>query len=266
MTNTYQLITEEFVDDMQAIRSVVATFDDLTKLPKVRIAAANSATLLVAATFEEFVREMAREFARVIVSNTSTFDKLPVKLAATAWKRTMDSLSKITFKSDENNSGIQQIFGTAQARFSVISEFCRGDLTQNIYEDLIHNENNMRPSELNGLFAVSGLSNMCLKMSDKQIVLDTFGEVESGKAHGKLLQNINNFIDRRNSIAHTLRSGRSSSPDQISTDILMLESVGRAMCETLSYGVTVEITPGATRPPTSPNPTHPKPIKHRDLR
>lgn len=230
MASGYEVIAEEFVDDMEAIRSLVETFSDPQKSAKARLAAANSATLLVAATFEEFIREMAREFARAVVTRTESFEKLPPKLAATAWKRTMDGLAKVRF---DDTQSADNIFRTTQARFTVIYEFCKGDLTQDIYRDLIHNENNMRPGEINGLFKVSGLSDVCKKASDKQCLLDFFGEVEPGKAHGKVLAGLEDFFERRNAIAHALNPGQSSGPDQIINDIDMLEVFGKALRETL---------------------------------
>ena len=232
MTSVFQVITDEFVEDLDTIRSLVTTFSDSTKSSKSRIAAANSATLLVAATFEEFVREMAREYARVVVTNSQSFAKLPAKLASTAWKRTMEGLSKI--KIDGTSSAkIDNVFGAALARFSTIYDFCKGDLTKDIYRELIHNENNMRPQEINVLFSVSGLSDVCSKVSDKKPLVDEFGETESGKVHGKLLSGLNDFFERRNDIAHALNPGRSSSPEKIAADIDMLESFGKALRETL---------------------------------
>jgi hypothetical protein len=233
MASVFEVITEEFVDDMEAIRSLVVTFSDPQKTAKARIAAANSATLLVAATFEEFVREMAREYARAVVTNTESFDKLPPKLASTAWKRTMDGLSKVRFDGNQTGAGTENAFGATQARFTVIYDFCKGDLTQDIYRDLIHNENNMRPGELNSLFKVSGLGDVCKKLSDKQPMLEVFGETEAGKAHGKLISSLEDFFERRNAIAHALNPGQSSGPAQIDNDINILERFGKALCETL---------------------------------
>lgn len=234
MATAFEIITEEFIDDMEAIRSLVVTFSDPQKTVKARLAAANSATLLVAATFEEFVREMAREYARAVVTNTESFERLPPKLASTAWKRTMDDLSKLRFDGDQaGGAGTENAFGAAQVRFTVIYDFCKGDLTQDIYRDLIHNENNMRPSELNSLFKVSGLGDVCKKLSDKQPLLEVFGETEPGKAHGKLIAGLEDFFERRNAIAHALNPGRSSGPAQIDNDINILERFGEALCETL---------------------------------
>lgn len=238
MTYAFDAIREDFIDDMAAIRLLVRKFDDPRESSKARIAAANSATLLVAATFEEFVREMAREVARAVVANAGSFEKLPPKLAATAWKRTMEGLAKVRLDDRQSGAGTENVFGAAQARFSVIYDFCRGDLTQDIYRDLIHNENNMRPNELNGLFKVSGFGDVCRGLSDKPAILEIFGESEPGKAHGKLLSGLEDFFERRNGIAHSLNSGKSSGPEQIIKDISVLECFGTALCETLKVLLT----------------------------
>ena len=242
MITVFQLITEEFLENTAAIRSLIVTLSDINRNPvKVRIAAANSATLLVSATFEEFIREMAREYAKTVVSRVCSVEDLPPKMVSVAWKRTMDGLSKIKFDGDMLKNNISNVFGVAQARFSVIHDFCRGDLSQDIYRDLIHNENNMRPNELNGLFKVSGLGDVCAKLSDKAPILQFFGEIEAGKTHGKLILHLEDFFERRNTIAHALNIGQSSSPDRIVTDLDMLESFAASLRETLD-----NLSPGPT--------------------
>lgn len=233
MASTFGLIAEEFLDDLEAIRALVVTFSDQSHPAKMRIAAANSATLLVAATFEEFVREMAREYARHVVSKAQSFEKVPAKLVSVAWKRTMESLSKIRIKGQENSPSQENPFVVAQTKFSSIYDFCRGDLTKDIYRELIRNESNMLPGEVNGLFKVSGLGDICTKLSDKLPILEFFGESDSGRAHGRLLEAAEDFFERRNAIAHALNPGQSNAPDQIIKDIDLLESFGRALCETL---------------------------------
>lgn len=246
MATVFDLIAEEFRDDVAAIRSLVNGFSDPSNPPKTRIAAANSATLLIAATFEEFVREMARQFAKVAVSSVTAFDQLPAKLATTVWKRTLEGLARIKVDSEAvNNAG--HPFWVAQARFAVVYEFCKGDLSQDIYRELIHNENNMRPGELNAMFKISGLSDVCLKSSDKAPLLQHFGETEPGKAHGLLLVAFEDFFERRNAIAHALNSRQSSSPEQITEDLDMLEDFASALAETLN----------ATAPPPAAQPLPP---------
>ena len=78
MTTELTLITEEFDSDLEAIRLLVNAFKNSPPIsaPKARIAAANSATLLLAATFEEFVREMARAYAKAVVTAAHSLEEL----------------------------------------------------------------------------------------------------------------------------------------------------------------------------------------------
>lgn len=229
--SVFEIIREDFAAELGAIRELVQTFDGGGKLAKTRLAAANSATLLVAATFEEFVREMAREHARAVVARVSSFDRLPNKLVSTAWKRSMESLARVRF--DVDQPAREGLMVDTQVRFSVVYEFVKGDLTKDIYRDLIHNENNMRPGELNAMFTVAGLSNICLKVCDKPAILIFFGESEAGKAHGKLIAALEEFFERRNSIAHSLNAGQSNGPEQIFNDLDMLLAFSEAMSRTL---------------------------------
>jgi len=229
--SVFEVIREDFVGELDAIRQLITTFDGHGKTAKARIAAANSATLLVAATFEEFVREMAREHARAVVTRTASFDKLPRRLASTAWRRSMTSLARVRF--DVEQSARESLMVDTQARFLVIYEFVKGDLTQDIYRELIHNENNMRPNELNSMFNIAGLSDVCSKVCDKPAMLTFFGETDEGKAHGKLLAALEDFFERRNGIAHALNPGQSSGPEQIMTDLDMLQAFSEAMVQTL---------------------------------
>ena len=231
MAGVFEIIREDFVSELDAIRQLVTTFDGHGKTAKTRVAAANSATLLLAATFEEFVREMAREHARAIVLRTTSFDKLPQRFAATAWRRSMESLARVDFGVEQ--SAREGLMLDTQARFSVIYEFVKGDLSQDIYRELVHNENNMRPKELNSMFSVAGLNDVCLKVCHRPAMQTFFGETDPRKAHGKLLVALDDFFERRNNIAHALNPGQSSAPQQIATDLDMLQAFSEAMVQTL---------------------------------
>ena len=234
VSTDFAVIAEEFDNDLGAIRLLVNAFDDpQTSAPKARIAAANSSTLLLAATFEEFVREMARAYARAVVASSKSIEMLPSRLAHTAWRRTMETLARVQIGRTTKGFSAESVLLDAQTRFNVVSEFCKGDLSQDIYSDLIYNENNMRPSEINSLFRVSELRDVCCKVSDKEPLLRNFNESEPGKVHGQLLRGIEEFFGRRNGIAHSLNLARSSGPDQIIKDINMLSAFGWSLCETL---------------------------------
>ena len=163
------------------------------------------------------VREMARAYAKAVVEATKSFKKLPQKLANTAWRRTMETLAR----SEIGNENHSEVFSEAQKRFNAVYNFCKGDLTQDIYGPLIHNENHMRIGEINSLFRVSNLGDVCRRISEKQPLLRNFCETEKDKVHGRLQNCLEEFFERRNLIAHSLNSVSSSGPDQILKDIDM---------------------------------------------
>lgn len=234
MSSTFEVILEDFEEELEAVHALVdASADPKLGRPRARVAGANAAVLLLAATFEEFVREMARAYARAVVQACASYDKLPPKLATVAWKRTMEALARVQLNPKTTVFSRDSIFADAQTRFTVTYEFCRGDLDQDIYGDLIHNENNMRPQEINGLFGLSGLKNVCFVVAEDEALRDFLGESEQGKAHARLTEQIESFFERRNQVAHSINAMRSSGPELIVNDIELMRQFGRALSATL---------------------------------
>jgi len=242
MPSAFAVILEDFEDELTAVGALVsASADPNTARPKTRIAGANAAVLLLAATFEEFVREMARAYARAIVEACDSYEKLPHKLATVLWKRTMEALARLQLSPRKEIFSRESIFSDALTRFTVTYQFCRGDISQDIYEDLIHNENNMRPQEINSLFNLSGLKNVCMVASDNDGLMELLNETEPTKANARLVDRMDEFYERRNQIAHSIRAMRSSGPQEISGDIEMMRRFGQALC--LALEKQLEVAP-----------------------
>lgn len=234
MSSEFAIIREEFDAELVAIQGIIAPFaDPRTVQPKARVAAVNAATLLLAATFEEFIREMATAYAKLIVGRCTAVADLPSKFLETAWRRSLNTLSNMPKDIKEAGVMRESALNAAETSFSNIMEFSRGDLTRDIFSELIHNENNMRVKEANSLFALSGLSNVCLLVCDKAPLLTHFSETEPGKANGQLQLELDDFMNRRNQIAHSISTMRSSGPDTLAKDCQMLDALGKALCETL---------------------------------
>lgn len=247
MPTVFELIKEEFTGELDAIRLLVTTLDEPGRPARVRVAAANSATLLVAATFEEYIRQSAREYARLVVSNARSFADLPKKLSATAWRRSLERLAKVSFDIEDQPTR-NSLLLMAGSTFSAVHEFVRGDLTKDIFGDLIHNENNMRPNELNSMFKVAGLGDVCAKLCDMQPIKDHFEEAEQGKTHGKMITALEEFMERRNSIAHALNPGSSTGADQILKDLDMLGALAASLRQVLDMQIPVSQLPQVVEP------------------
>jgi hypothetical protein len=244
MASRFTAIIEDFEEELGAIAALVAAAaDPALGRPRARVAGANAAVLLLAATFEEFIREVARAFARSVVESCESYDKLPPKLASVAWRRTMEALARVQLNPKSEVFSRESVFADAQTRFSVTYEFCRGDLTQDIYDDLIHNQNNMRPGEINSLFGVSGLKNTCYLAADNQALKDLLNEQEQGSASARLVERIEDFFERRNQVAHSINAMRSSGPGMITADIELLRTLARALVATVEEAAPAPFAP-----------------------
>jgi hypothetical protein len=248
LSDIFQIVADDFLEDLASISTLVNLTQGNGVNPKVRIAAVHSTTLLLAATFEEFIREMGRQFAREMVGRTSILSDLPRKLSATAWKRTLEGLARAKIDTGGTNLSLEAIAKDAQSQFDAICGFISGDLSQDIYRSLIHNENNMRPLEINAVFKICDLTDVCSKFSDKATFRDYFEEAESGRAHGLFLTRLNDFFERRNEIAHSLNAASSEGPDQLLKDVEMLKVTAQALAETLPLHLPMHPAAGARAP------------------
>lgn len=232
MTTVFSPIMADFRAELDAIRSLVNEFRGPSAPGKVRVAAANSATLLLAAAFEQFIREMAEARARDVVASAASVREVPRRMTRAAWtslSRTMHSLGHVDIETPEETGRLSD----ARRRFDALWEFLRDDLDQDIYTDMFHNENNMRPKEINRLFGITGLKNVCKKIAARTPVLEHFGESEESRCHGVLVHALQDFFERRNRISHSLNALNSATVDRIEADLEMFDVFSASLCMTL---------------------------------
>lgn len=214
-----------------------------TNSSKVRIASINAVTLLLAATFEEFVRQMALEKARKVVDQASDLTEVPEVLLETAWRRTLDDVSRSKVQRSTKRETIAATAAAAYPKLDALRDFLGGDIGQDIFETLIHNENNMRGGEINSLFKVSGTSNICQKICDEGTLKDYLDEQDSGKVGGQVLQKLEEFFERRNTIAHSLNAAASAGPGTVTDDFRFFKSIAADLSCWLDKSISQASTP-----------------------
>lgn len=233
MTTVFNAIADEFLADLTAITELISIAQAPGNSARSRIASVNSSTLLLAARFEEFIRELGRQYARETVSRCVKSSQIPRKLTATAWKRTLEGLSRAKIDTGGTPEPTELISRQARSSFEAVCSFLEGDTTQDIYASLIHNENNMRPGQLNAVFSICDLKDVCSKTSERHELSTYFEEEDPGKVHGLLLTRLNDFMEKRNNIAHSLNPGSSSVPDNVLDDVSFFEALALSLAETL---------------------------------
>ena len=236
MSSIFSSIVQEFNDDLGAMKALLRIVEGGAIASKIKIAGANSVVLLLAATYEEFVREMAREYAKHVVSLASDIQLVPESMLETAWRRTLEDGIRGVSRRRRRGADFQSAAVIVKQRIDALIYFMDGDKQQDIYDNLIHNENNMRTQEMNSLFKVSGLDNVCRRICDYHHLTSYFQEADGNRVHGLLINRIDRFFDKRNEIAHSLRPGNSWAPDMIREEIGMLAAIGEALREVVVTG------------------------------
>lgn len=232
MPSIYTPILEEFESELDAV-GAFALQSSATDIPaKIRVAAANAATLLLAATFEEFIREIARELAKAVVKKSASVEDLPKRLVEQVWKRHADAVGKIPFPRGQSVINRRNLYQNARIEFDAAHAFCMGDLSQNIYPRLIHNENNMHAGQINELFKICGAKDICREVANKTALTEIFGQ-DAGVSHGKVISSLEDFFSRRNEIAHAISLRRSPGSVTLEKDIDFLRRLGRALKDTV---------------------------------
>ncbi len=162
------------------------------------------------------------------------------QLTATAWKRTLENLARAKIDTGGTPLSLEHISAESRAKFDSVWAFLGGDVSQDIYDSLIHNENNMRPSEINAVFSICDLSDVCLKICDHEKMKDHFGEEDKGKVHSRFLTSVNDFMEMRNDIAHSLNAGSSAGPEIFYSYVSTFQAVAVALAERLADSLPAE--------------------------
>ena len=178
-----------------------------------RVASINSITLILAVTFEEFVRQMARKRAEQTVTNANQVPDLPHVLIENAWLRTLDDLRRNRLGQNSDREVFAAAVNAARSKVEAVFQLVEGsaeNVNQSFFMTIIRNERHMRAQEITKLFKACGMERICVQLCGSGSLMAYFKEDDMGKTNGYLTAKLDDFFKRRNIIAHSL--GTQSSP------------------------------------------------------
>ena len=233
MVSVFRAEADEFCTEVRVLQDLVSSFENPDVPPRVRAAASNSAMLLLAATFEGFVRNMAREVARAAVAKADVVAHIPNRILRTAWKRTFDAIVRMDLPQNTRTRDIHEIVSKAEVQAKAVFAFLKGNTKQDIYTDLVQNDFNMRAQEINQLFRMSEVSDVCSLVSQEHAVIDHFHAEPANATGVELVRFIDDFIQQRNHIAHALTSSYSVGPQEVRSYTNTFCVFAQALCAVL---------------------------------
>lgn len=227
MESAFALIFEEFSAELDALTHMMVTpkeSEGHSQPAKARIAAGNAATLLLAAVFEEYVRQLVKAAFREKSNCAKGIQDFPKDIAAKVWRRALEMLAYVEMEDMEANPR------DYEARLAAIVAFSlKKDINSDVGEALAHNQNNMRPEQLAQLFNQIGVKKIMQKSCEDQDMLDYLGSDNTDQGRDYLAAALNDFFKRRNYIAHAIQLNSSSGPVQLNKDIRLFFTFGQAL-------------------------------------
>lgn len=232
MASEFDAILDEFSDELDSLSELAggrtASSGGTGLTPRARVAAANAAVLLLAAVFEEHIRQQVRAAFREKTRVSTTLADFPQKIAAVVWKRSLEGLARTPFEEIEAN-----LRSTDDLVAATLSFCLRKEVSADVGQALSHNENNMRPGELNRLFNQIGLKSIISECCKQPRLKAFLGRDTYGTAQVELESRLETFFRRRNGIAHAIQFGSSSGPTELLQDIEMFRALSQALAATL---------------------------------
>jgi len=234
MPTEFELVFEEFDTQLQALTEVATASNGPQSTPKARIAAANAAILLLAATFEEFIRQEVKATFKEKAIRAKGIQDFPNKLVGTVWKRAFEKLSRTSL--DEIETGTINI----DNKIASILSFClKKEVLADVGDIVSHNDNNMRHSQLNALFNGIGLQNFCANTCESAELTSFLGCDSPSQAAAELQSKLDGFFRKRNEIAHAIGVGSSSGLGDLLYDIEFFRIFGKAIFQFIEKHLTL---------------------------
>lgn len=226
METPFSLVGEDFAKELSTIDHLltrVGTTDDRLDTD-VRLAASNASMLLIAASFEEFVRQEIRESVLVVLDQATDISAVPKELLATVWDRSSYVLKGVKF----TTTNFDLI--SATKALSAMNEFCLdGDLSVDVSDMVAFNMNNMKAKEINEIFKRVGIRDICKQVGETEVIVNFFGSPNPETAHSECVAYLDNFYRERNDVAHSIASSRVVGTTDLERHLEFFRTVGTAL-------------------------------------
>ena len=214
-------------------------------VPEFRVASIHSSTLMIASLFEVFVRDIATKYAELRIPKYTSIKNVPSKFIMNLLERTNEIIRKdMREQMKEYKKGqkkehlrLSEYFKKVtefEFRINNMFEFLKGDLSKNIYDDLIYNKYNMSAKQLNEIFNICDISGICNKICEKgESTAKLFPPTENKNTNFQFHTDLEIFNSRRNNAAHKIDLSTSASHDEFYHDCEMLIAFARDLSSIL---------------------------------
>lgn len=235
MKGRFSEILDEFKGKLKSVGMLIELGANERNPKDLRLTTFNSVTLVLAATFEEYIRQMAKEHVRLTVYLADSISDLPSSLLEAIWVGVLKELSGNVnlINSETKEKSLVNVVEVARPKFEAVCNFFNGDLQQEVFNDIIHNESNMRSGQINRLFRIGGTTNICSELCEMGKLKLFFNIEKVDSVHGHFNSMLEDFFEKRNLVAHSINESLSLGRNSLSRDIEFFLCFGQDLADWL---------------------------------
>jgi hypothetical protein len=161
---------------------------------------AASAVVLLAAHFEEYIRQQVEEYAKGVVQEYAHLDEtFKTKLISTYWRAGTGKISRIYPKGDLSWIGPAKTMLEGLIAYPV-----GGDINSFVAAMLCEHENNMRWDTITELSARVGVNKLSDRMFKSARLKSNLGTVRKDQFASDVRDKLSEFYDLRNGLVHSI--------------------------------------------------------------
>lgn len=221
MPSAVSAICDDFRRELGTIRALLNQTGSVPPgavgASEVRLAASNASMLLLAASFEEFVRQVAKDYAQALIDAATVQSPPPDQMLEAAWERALYLLKGQKFGKRSFSAPL------ATQRVQILRDFCLDKLASGTVPDLLsYNMNNVTVSEFNDIFKRLGLGLFAQSLCAESVLIAHFQALDADEAMALLLETWGKFYEQRNNIAHSIGAFNTTGAGEILRYMTML--------------------------------------------
>jgi hypothetical protein len=227
--SVFDAIYDEFDVELRAIEFILDELDRAGTnpgAPRARIAGANGSHLLIAAVYEEFIRQSVKEVFVARVDGGKPIAELGLKIQSAVWRKSMAKLRR--YDDDERIGASAQV----RSMLNGIVKFCLDSSpTADVADIVCYNDNNMSVRQTEELFQTIGVKSVLSKVASIRAVRSAIGSPSKADTETQIKSRLTEFYRKRNKIAHSFVFGSASSVGELKNYISTFRAIGIGLTE-----------------------------------
>ena len=246
MNSVLQLGLNSLVSKLDEVSSLIALVNnantsnnnlDLTNV------ISKSSIMLIASYFEDFMLYTVTEYINTIIRNECNIKNIPDGIKNSVYDELKFKLNKEFRNIYSGKESFLEFSSKVDQKISKVKslfEFVEGDLTSNVTNQIVRTNIHLRATEVNRLFKIAGINEICTELSKSENLGDYHGFKSKNlrlknrtKIQERIEKHLAEFYKYRNSIVHPYNKANMPYSRTLPDEIKFFRAFAEDLCKFL---------------------------------